>query len=243
MNMGTGLRRIPGGVLDAVSLGMAAWFWRVVPADPPLAAVTPSQWWGRLRGTLTSRGPWLVALAFAMYSGQWLAVVGFLPSIYEQAGVGAAAGGLLTALAAAVNMVGNIGSGRLLQRGWQPPHLLYAGFAAMALGAAMAFAPAVQAGAGTRYAAVLLFSMVGGLVPGTLFSLTVRLAPEPGAVATTVGWVQQCSAIGQFAGPPVVAWVASTTGGWQWTWVVTGACSVVGVLLAWRIGVLLGQAR
>ena len=146
-------------LLGALSLGVAAWFWRAVPPDPPQVDATPSLWWSRLRLTLASPGPWLVALAFAMYSGQWLAVIGFLPSIYEQAGVSAATGGLLTACAAAVNMVGNIGSGRLLQRGWQAQRLLYTGFTAMGLGAAMAFAPVLDAGPGLRYGAVLLFSL------------------------------------------------------------------------------------
>jgi CP family cyanate transporter-like MFS transporter len=231
-------------LLGALSLGMAVWLRLAVPPDPlAAAAAAPSQWAQRLRKTLSSPGPWLVALAFAMYSGQWLAVIGFLPSIYAQAGVGAVKGGLLTALVAAVNMVGNIASGRLLQRGWPPQRLLYAGFAAMGIGAAVAFAPALQAGPAWRYGAIVLFSMVGGMVPGTLFSLSVRLAPDSTAVATTVGWVQQCSSIGQFAGPPLVAWVASAAGGWQWTWVATGACCVGGIFLAWRTGVLLGPDR
>ncbi|MCA0211805.1 MAG: MFS transporter [Proteobacteria bacterium] len=231
-------------LLGALSWIMAAWLWRAVAPDPP-AAVTavPSQWVGRLRQTLSSPGPWLVASAFAVYSGQWLAVIGFLPSIYAQAGVGAATGGLLTALVAAVNMVGNIASGRLLQRGRAPQRLLYAGFATMGLGAAFAFAPALDGGATLRYGAILLFSMVGGVVPGTLFSLSVRLAPDSGAVATTVGWVQQCSSIGQFAGPPLVAWVAGVAGGWHWTWLATGLCSAVGLVLAWQTGILLRQRR
>ena len=80
-----------------------------------------------------------------------------------------------------------------------------------------------------RYAAVLLFSGFGGLIPATLFALAVRVAPGEGLLATTVGWVQQWSALGQFAGPPLVAWVASAAGGWQWTWVATGACSLGGL--------------
>ena len=86
------------------------------------------------------RGPWLVALTFGMYSGQWLAVVGFLPSIYAAAGVSGALLGVLTALAAAVNIVGNMASGRLLQRGWAPRATLWLGFGAMALGSTLAFA-------------------------------------------------------------------------------------------------------
>jgi MFS family permease len=65
--------------------------------------------------------------------------------------------------------------------------------------------------------------------------LAVRLAPSERTVSTTVGWVQQCSAFGQFAGAPLVAWVASKAGGWQWTWAVTSAACLAGVLLASRL--------
>lgn len=135
----------------------------------------------RLRQTLSTPGPWLVALSFAMYSGQWLAVIGFLPTIYAQAGFAGGVTAVLTALVAAVNMV-------------------------------------------------------GGMIPGTLFSLAVRLAPSERTVSTTVGWMQQWAAFGQFAGPPLVAWVASGVGGWHRTWSVTGACSVAGLLLARQLG-------
>jgi MFS family permease len=83
-----------------------------------------------------------------------------------------------------------------------------------------------------RFGAVLLFSMVGGMIPATLFALALRLAPGEATVATTVGWVQQWSAFGQFAGPPLVAWVAARSGGWQWTWAVTGAATLAGLALA-----------
>ncbi|MES2972981.1 MAG: MFS transporter [Pseudomonadota bacterium] len=233
-------------LIAGLSLLMALWM-LAVPPDGPGPAGTPASlapaapddaagWRKRLAQTLSSRGPWLVAGIFAMYSGQWLAVVGFLPSIYAQAGVSGGVTGVLTALAAAVNMIGNIASGRLLQRGVRPQVLLYAGFCAMGLGAALAFAWPGHLPAALRYAAVLMFSMVGGMIPGTLFSLAVRLAPNDRTVSTTVGWMQQCSAIGQFAGPPLVAWVASRAGGWQWTWVVTGTCSVLGIFLARHVG-------
>ena len=53
--------------------------------------------------------------------------------------------------------------------------------------------------------------------------------------------MQQWSAAGQFAGPPLVAWVAGLVGGWQWTWAVTGACSLVGALLALQVSYALGM--
>jgi MFS family permease len=215
-----------------VSLAMACWVWRAIPADPQLPAKPLTGVPERLRRTLMARGPWLVALTFGLYSGQWLAVVGFLPSIYAAAGLEGALLGVLTALAAAVNMGGNMASGRLLQRGWPPRATLWLGFGAMALGSTLAFAAFTEGWPWLRYAGVLLFSGLGGLVPGTLFSLAVRLAPGEQQVAATVGWVQQLSALGQFIGPPAAAALAARAGGWQLTPLFTVACCVGGMLLA-----------
>ena len=235
--------------LGAITLLTAAGVGWQVPPDSVRAhqrAVTsqrlPDEFWRRrLQQTLTARGPWLVALSFAMYSGQWLAVIGFLPTIYAQAGLTGGATASLTTLVAAVNMIGNMASGWLLARGVRPQTLLYAGFGVMGLGAWAAFMSLSWMGSDVglppqvRFVAVLLFSMVGGVIPGTLFYLAVRLAPSDRTVSTTVGWMQQCSSLGQFVGPPLVAWVAGVVGGWHWSWSVTGVCSVMGLVLASRV--------
>lgn len=194
-----------------------------------------SAMWGRIRQTLGAHGPGLLAALFGVYSAQWLAVVGFLPAIYADAGVQGASLAVLTALAAAVNMGGNMLSGRLLQRGWSERRTLWSGYAAMALGSALAFADITQGLPWVRYLGVLLFSSVGGLIPGTLFSLSVRLAPKPRLVASTVGWMQQISACGQFLGPPMAATLAMAVGGWQFTWAFTLCCALVGAVLTWRV--------
>ena len=212
--------------------------WRI-PADAKTMVSTANQ---KILGlTLRSRPAWLLALSFAVYAGQWLAVVGFLPTIYALAGVASAQAGWLTALAAAANIVGNVSAGRLLERGVRPLTLLRTAFVAMACGALLAFLPHVDAR--LQYAAVLVFSAVGGLIPATLFSLSVRLAPSPAAVSSTVGWMQQWSAIGQFTAPPLVAWVAVRAGGWQWTGLISVACCASGLLLASAIHRALEQAR
>lgn len=227
-----------------VSLAMALWIARAIPSDPPVqAGQGGSGMLQRLRRTLGARGPWLVALTFGLYSGQWLAVVGFLPSIYAAAGVGGALLGVLTALAAAVNMGGNMASGRLLQRGWLPRSTLWLGFGSMAMGSTLAFAAFTEGWPWLRFAGVLLFSCVGGLVPGTLFSLAVRLAPGEQQVAATVGWVQQLSALGQFIGPPTAAALAARAGGWQLTPLFTVGCCVGGAVMAAVIQHTLRKAR
>lgn len=233
-------------LLAAISAAMAWWLARAVPAAAAAPAATPApnaapavapaqpRFASRLRQTLGARGPWLAATSFAVYSGQWLAVIGFLPSIYTQAGISGAATGVLTALAAAVNMIGNIGSGRLLHRGAKPVTLLVVGFVTMGLATVLAFAGGAHGEglpAWLRYLAVLAFSSVGGLVPATLFAVGVRVAPSEHTLSTTLGWMQQWSAFGQFIGPPLVAWVAGIAGGWQLTWLVTGAASLIGLAL------------
>jgi MFS transporter, CP family, cyanate transporter len=151
--------------------------------------------------------------------------------------VSGAATGVLTALAAAVNMSGNMAAGKLQHAGLPPTRLLAIGFVTMGLAAAAAFAGTAGQGLPpwARYGAVLAFSAVGGLIPGTLFALAVRLAPDAHTLGTTVGWVQQWSAFGQFTGPPLVAFIASRAGGWQYTWLATGACALVGLLLITQI--------
>ncbi|MBI2769553.1 MAG: MFS transporter [Burkholderiales bacterium] len=238
-------------LLGVVALMAAAAVAYAVPPDGARAVMTSStagpQWLLRLRLTLSARACWLVALCFAAYSSQWLAVIGFLPSVYADAGWAGTAAAFATALVAAVNMIGNIASGRLLQRGVAPSTLLGWGFAAMGVGAVVAFAPLQGlSGPGVtalRYGAVVAFSMLGGMIPGTLFSLAVRVAPGEGTVSTTVGWMQQWSSLGQFAGPPLVAWLAVHAGGWQWTWAATGTCSIIGLVLAGAIARLLRGAR
>lgn len=238
------------GPLWIGALGWRSWWWGLAAlsalmalglarAVPPAAAASRAaagatlRWTTRLRQTLSAPAPWWVALTFSVYSAQWLAVVGFLPAIYTQAGVSGGSTALLTAAVAGVNMIGNMASGRLLHAGIAPTRLLLLGFVVMGLATAAAFAGDGAAGLPpmARYLALLAFSGVGGLIPGTLFALAVRAAPGEHLLSTTIGWMQQWSAFGQFAGPPLVAWVTGRAGGWHWTWLVTGACACAGLAL------------
>lgn len=228
--------------LGLLAAAMAAWALRTLgwndPGTSPLQATRPptAGWTAVLRQTLGQRGPWLVALAFGSYSSQWITVIGFLPTIYADAGVAQGTAGLLTALAAAANIMGNVMAGRLLHRGRPPVQLLLVGFTTMGLAAFLAFGLPEAMTATGRYAAVLAFSAVGGLIPGTLFALAVRVAPRDEAVPAVVGWTLQCSAFGQFLGPPAAAWWTSHHGGWSQTWVTTASAAVTGLLLALALG-------
>lgn len=248
MPIGTATALLAGPALIALS-GWPGWWWLLatlslamavvlhfsVPAGADARGSAGAGMGRRIARTVSARGPRLASLAFAAYSAQWLAVVGFLPTIYAQVGLPAGYAAPATAFAAAVNMIGNIGSGRLLRRGVSAPLLLQVGYLAMLVGAVVAFSRWSDAGAhvaAVRYLGVLLFSAVGGLVPGTLFSLGVRVAPDESTVSTTVGWMQQLSAFGQFVGPPVAAYAAAQAGGWHVIWWVTGSLALTGVFIA-----------
>lgn len=232
-------------LLALLSAAMAWYFARAVPAAVAATApVSPGQalhaLMSRLARTLSAPGPWLLSAAFAAYAAQWLAVIGFLPTVYAAAGMAGVTTAVATALAALVNVAGNLAAGRWLQRGASPLAPLALGFAVMGLATVGAFHGAAgDADAGLplalRYACVLAFSAFGGLVPATLFALAVRLAPDAGTTGATLGWMQQGSAAGQFAGPPLAAWVASQAGGWHRTWWVTAGCAAAGLLLAWAL--------
>lgn len=229
-------------VLAGLSVSMGCLILAILPSDPPrgyvgesLSGVDSESWRRRLNLTLTSREPWLVALIFAMYSCQWLAVIGFLPTIYAQAGFSGSFAGLITAVVSLANILGNIGAGRLLYREFSALKLLKIGFFFMAICTFLAFSAVTNEFLALRFMAVLLFSAIGGMIPAVLFSLAVKLAPSEQTISTTVGWVQQCSSTGQFLGPPLVAWVADTAGGWEGVWVVASSASLLGFLVASRL--------
>lgn len=186
--------------------------------------------WQRLTDTWRAPGPWALALGFLVYSGQWLAVVGFVPALYAQLGWSVTAAAVLAAVVAGANMLGNLLAGRWLARGVARHWVLSCGYSAMAVGGCLAFVDGVPLP--LRLAGVLVFSALGGLVPGALFASAVNLAPGPDRVSTTVGWMQQLSSAGQLMGPPLVAWWATRVGGWQQSWVFTLACSVLGLAIA-----------
>lgn len=194
----------------------------------------------RLRGsvnrivtTVRTWRPWVAGLAFACYTLQWMAVVGFLPTVFVAADIERLPAALLSAVVGGVNIIGALLAAGLLTRGFNPRHVLLATFAAMAASSVMFFAiawePTVQGLMGQLLCA-LVFSMIGGTVPAILSRLAVDLAPPEGSVAAVIGLMQQIFNVGNFFGPAVLAWVVTTTGSWETSWWVTCSCSALGIV-------------
>lgn len=219
--------------LGAIALLMALLFNMGVPrvavavagARPPAANLQ------RLRLVWRTPQVWRVALAFACYSGQWLVIIGFLPTLLQTGGMSAGLAGTSAAIASAVNIVGNIAGGRLLQKGVPSQRVLGIAFATMAAGAFVVFGAPSDTPLIVKLVAVLMFSGVGGMIPGSLFSLAVRAAPTEDTASTALGWTTQMSLLGQFSMPPIAAALATAHGSWGLTWVVTVSLCLIGILL------------
>jgi cyanate permease len=197
----------------------------LVPAPPrvPRGRALPS-----LRGLIRSvwhPGPLLLGVIFACYTMQYLSVMGFLPTLLQAQGATAQAAGLLSALAVLANAAGNFGGGVLVAHGAKPRRLIASACLLMIVAACGIYLQ--QFPATLRYLLVVLLSGAGGLIPASIFALIARLAQDRQSTATTMGFVVQCSHIGQLSGPPAVAAVAAAAGGFQLSALVLVPCAVV----------------
>ena len=89
-----------------------------------------------------------------------------------------------------------------------------------------------------QFALIAGFSAVGGLIPAAVTSYSVRISPADGSVTAVLGLTQQIFNVGNFLGPMLFAFLATTTGGWGATWWLTCGLSTAGMALL----VFLGRA-
>ena len=229
--------------------GWQAWWWimaavtllpvplilKFVPRDPPRDGSGAGAATKRIGVTVRSLKPWIAGLVFGCYTIQWMAVVGFLPTIYEQNGVTGIWPGVLSAVVGGLNAVGAVATAPLLQRGATPRQLIIPAFVLMGTTSLLTFAvdwTGVPGGTALQFACVAAFSLIGAVVPSTLTRLAVDLAPPGGSAPAAMGLMQQIFNVGNFTGPALVAWLATATGGWNSTWLMTCGFATLGILLS-----------
>jgi DHA1 family inner membrane transport protein len=192
------------------------------------------QLWEDMRITSTSTGPLLLATIFSTYALLWLAVMGFLPTLLiEGYGVSPDHASFLTALMVAVNVPGNLVGGWLLQRGFRRPQLIISAIVIMGFCSLTIYSTSLPFI--IRYLSCLIFSACGGVLPASITSAVPIVAPRPGLVATTSGLIQQGSSLGQVVGPPALALIVSTLGGWQAAPWFLGSVAAVGTFLSFFV--------
>ncbi len=181
--------------------------------------------------TTTQKGPFLLATIFIVYSLQWLAVMGFLPTlIIEKFGFSKSLASLLTALMVAVNIIGNLAGGRLLKRGIRRFKLIAGASFVQGLCALAIYWDTPSFG--INYAGCIIFSIVGGLIPASILGGVPLYAPSKRLVGTTNGLVIQGGQTGQVIGPPILAFLVSRTGSWSCGSWFLGSAALLGILAA-----------
>lgn len=206
------------------------------PADPPAHLRLDSASLRRNAALTAGRpGPWLLALAFACYTLQWVSLMVWLPTfLVEQRALGLGVAATMTALVVACNVPGNLFGGWLLHRHLERWVLMVLSALGMIACLAVIFAEGLHDG--LRYAACLLFSCFGGMLPAAVLSGAPVVAPARAQIATTNGMLIQGSNVGQMVGPPVAAWLVTLSGDWGSVfWMLElAACAVLVIAVAYR---------
>ena len=220
-------------LLIAVMIKRYLYIEAVTPVQPnrPQAGTENTSFWQIIKVTLTHPPILCLAIIFACYTSQWITVTGFLPTLYVEHGIDLKVAGALVSMVVLANLGGTFGAGMLLQGGWKPKTLLSTGFIAMLCSSLLAFAASSWLSFELQFVSAVLFSLIGGMIPTTIFAITLRYAPRANAAAASVGLVLQVSACGQFFVPPLSAALISTTQQWAHIATVTACLSILGILM------------
>lgn len=209
-------------ILGLLTLVPIALILKFVSATDPGGGSSTKSAFRKIVVTASSGRVWVSGLIFGCYTIQWMAIVGFLPTIFREDGLSPILGGLFSAVVGGLNALGAIITGLLLQRGIAGKHLLLGSFVIMAVTAVLTFAiDYPKTLVLVQVLCVGLFSLCGAAVPATMTRLAVDLAPEGGSAPAAMGLMQQIFNIGNFTGPMLVAWLVVLTGGWSSTWWVS----------------------
>ena len=204
---------------------------RHLPAESRRRGINPARLWQDIRLTAASIGPTLLAVIFSTYTLQWLAVMGFLPTLLiEDYGVTAGTASILTGLTVAINIPGNLTGGWLLHKGFRRAQLICLASLVMGLSSLVIYHAAIPFA--FRYGACLTFSAIGGILPAAVFSGVPVHAPKAELMATTNGLIMQGSQLGQVMGPPALALIVSRWGGWQAAPILLLSAAGLGIVLA-----------
>lgn len=174
-------------------------------------------------------GPWLLGFLFALYAVQYNAVMNWLPSFLEQAlNYSASKAAFSAAIVVACNAVGNLLAAWFLHRGVQRWFLQFVSLVVMAICSLGIYPDFIDPQ--WKYPLVIIFSVVGGMLPAAILAASASASPSPEQLSTVNGVIVQCTSIGSLSGPPLMAMIVTSTGGWTDAWKLIVLCCFLGIL-------------
>lgn len=188
-----------------------------------------------VRAALGQPLPWLLALGFGVWATQHFALIVWMPTyLREERGAGPGLTAVLTGFMLLACVPGNLLGGWLVQLGLPRGRLLAAAQAVAGLGALVYGSEGLPDP--LRYAAAVLVSFAGGIIPAAVMASSTVLARSPQQIGTLQGLYMQGAQLGQFIGTPLIAFVVTHSGEWRSALAVTGAASVIGIALGLMAG-------
>ncbi len=182
---------------------------------------------------LASTGPVLLSLAFGIYTFHYFALTGLLPTLLvDRMGLSVGQAGAVSAVTVLANALGNLAAGIFLR--WTYPlwAVMAAAFGCIGLASIGIFSELFPVGLVAVVACVSLG--ISGLVPGSIFAATPRVARQSAALAVTLGLLVQTSNLGQVFGPAALgAWVDKF--GWSAAPFIFVAIGAGGIAIALRL--------
>ncbi|MBI3369815.1 MAG: MFS transporter [Burkholderiales bacterium] len=206
---------LAGGLIGALAL-IAAWHTSV-----PGAAASPAQ------DTAGSNPAvrWL-ALGFGAYTLFEVGMLALLPTLLvERAGLGAAAAGQWSALAALATIAGSAAAAWLLRHGagLRGPMGLSLLLPALLLFGVFSERPDAR----VALTLAIVLNMVSGAYASLAFALLPVVAGGAGRMTKAIGWITQCGASGALIGPPLMAAFVE-----RFSWSAAAWCGLVASVLS-----------
>lgn len=217
--------------LPVLSCLAVLWAVRRFPmAEKPVGNVFVVVW-----QTLSQKSLWVLSFAFIGFVVQWMSIMAWLPTILvEDLSFDKKTAAFITASIIALNIPGNIFGGWLMVKGVPVRYLVISGTFLMSLTTLGVFI--IKWDAVFTIACCYVFSLVSGVVPACLFSCIHKCSPSLSHINASSGMIMQGAAIGQFIGPPLLAYAVSFSGG-QWSAgiypIIVGAC--VTIVMGWIV--------
>ncbi|ALH96215.1 CynX/NimT family MFS transporter [Acinetobacter equi] len=221
-------------ILGCVSFFIAAMIqWCVTLKEEISISQQNSSFLNILKITLTHPPVLCLAIIFSCYAGQWTTLVGLLPSMYVNDGLSLKTAGMLVSVVVLANLVGTFSGGSLLQRGISPSRLLNFSLISVLVANIIAFSTTKWLSFEFKYISAILSSLLGGLIPTTIFAITIQYAPRLNAIAASVGLVIQVSACAQLLIVPLSAFVVTKTQDWSSLAIISSCLCLLGLMMVY----------
>ena len=175
-----------------------------------------------------------IGICFGCHSLIFQVVLQFTPFFVQQQGGSLLLGALLVAGFCLINFFGNSESGRMIQRGYKPIHLILFTFMTLPVYIAMIFWAASPAW-------LMLLGLLGlaihtGLTPPSFFYLVGQIIRQPSQTPVFMAYMMQIQGLGTLIGPATLGWSVDRLGGWEGGFFVLGIpCLLAAVIIYWPV--------